>query len=220
MSVWVPRPGLSRQSGSVSSIALVCLGRDAAPRALTSVLGPSPRRQHHFSAARRPSSITAGPFDGSVTIARVWHGPPTTERRLVSTSPPKSDKDGSPTADDKSISPDAPKESLPTRVWAKVKHEAAHYYHGSKLLVSEVRISSRLMLKLMRGGSLTRRENRQVINATVKQVTPADELVIAQTDDHRSAAPDTIFGVCGRSVYGTVAASSNQTFPQYVTEYI
>jgi LETM1 and EF-hand domain-containing protein 1, mitochondrial len=47
-------------------------------------------------------------------------------------------------------------------VWKKVKHEAQHYWHGSKLLVSEVRIASRLQLKILRGGNLTRRERRQV----------------------------------------------------------
>ena len=54
---------------------------------------------------------------------------------------------------------DAP---LATRVWKKVKHEAQHYWHGSKLLAAEVRISSRLQWKLLHGESLTRRERRQV----------------------------------------------------------
>ncbi len=54
-----------------------------------------------------------------------------------------------------------PKAPLSTRVWAKVKHEAQHYWHGSKLLVSEVRISGRLQWKLLHGDSLTRRERRQ-----------------------------------------------------------
>ena len=33
---------------------------------------------------------------------------------------------------------------LMTRAWSKVKNEAAHYWHGSKLLAAGVRISSRL----------------------------------------------------------------------------
>ena len=61
--------------------------------------------------------------------------------------------------------PPAPKEPKPaplmTRAWKKVKHEAAHYWHGSKLLVSEVRISARLQWKILHGESLTRRERRQ-----------------------------------------------------------
>jgi hypothetical protein len=61
-------------------------------------------------------------------------------------------------------SPPTPKEDGPllTRAWKKVKHEAQHYWHGSKLLVSEVRISSRLQWKILHGESLTRRERRQV----------------------------------------------------------
>jgi LETM1 and EF-hand domain-containing protein 1 len=63
-------------------------------------------------------------------------------------------------------SPPATKEAqnvpLTTRVWKKIKHEAAHYWHGSKLLVSEVRIGARLQWKILQGESLTRRERRQV----------------------------------------------------------
>ena len=54
-----------------------------------------------------------------------------------------------------------PKEPLGTRIWKRVKHEAQHYWHGSKLLVSEVRISSKLQWKILHGEGLTRRERRQ-----------------------------------------------------------
>lgn len=47
-------------------------------------------------------------------------------------------------------------------IWQKVKHEAAHYWDGTKLLVAEVRISSKLALKMAAGYELTRREHRQV----------------------------------------------------------
>ena len=67
-------------------------------------------------------------------------------------------------AEAKATSIDAVKEPLGTRVWKKVKHEAAHYWHGSKLLVSEVRISARLQWKILHGETLTRRERRQVSN--------------------------------------------------------
>lgn len=56
---------------------------------------------------------------------------------------------------------DQPKLSLSVRVWRKVRHEAAHYWSGTKLLVSEVRISSRLQWKILQGETLTRRERRQ-----------------------------------------------------------
>ncbi|KAK2466966.1 hypothetical protein APHAL10511_001224 [Amanita phalloides] len=62
--------------------------------------------------------------------------------------------------------PDTVKAPLTTRVWKKVKHEAQHYWHGTKLLVSEVRISSKLQWKILQGESLTRRERRQLRRTT------------------------------------------------------
>jgi hypothetical protein len=47
-------------------------------------------------------------------------------------------------------------------LWQKIKEEAIHYWHGTKLLGLEVRISSRLIYKMLQGAKLTRRENRQV----------------------------------------------------------
>lgn len=47
-------------------------------------------------------------------------------------------------------------------LWQKVKDEAVHYWHGTKLLGLEIRISSKLIWKLLKGGKLTRREARQV----------------------------------------------------------
>jgi len=55
-----------------------------------------------------------------------------------------------------------PPAPLQTRIWKKVKHEAQHYWHGSKLLVSDVRIASKLQWKILHGDTLTRRERRQV----------------------------------------------------------
>lgn len=52
-------------------------------------------------------------------------------------------------------------------VWQKVKKEAAHYWDGTKLLVTEVKISSKLALKMAAGYELTRREYRQVAFPTV-----------------------------------------------------
>lgn len=48
------------------------------------------------------------------------------------------------------------------RAWAVVKKEAAHYWDGTKLLGHEIKISSKLQWKVLQGGSLTRRERRQV----------------------------------------------------------
>jgi len=44
----------------------------------------------------------------------------------------------------------------------KIKKEAQHYWDGTKLLATEVKISSRLALKMAAGYELSRREHRQV----------------------------------------------------------
>lgn len=44
----------------------------------------------------------------------------------------------------------------------RIKEEAIHYWHGTKLLGLEIRISAKLTSKLLKGGKLTRREQRQV----------------------------------------------------------
>ncbi len=44
----------------------------------------------------------------------------------------------------------------------KIKKEIMHYWDGTKLLAAEIRISSRLALKMAAGYELSRRESRQV----------------------------------------------------------
>ena len=48
----------------------------------------------------------------------------------------------------------------------KIKHEIQHYWDGTKLLATEVKISSKLALKMAAGYELTRRENRQLQRTT------------------------------------------------------
>ncbi|KAK3694583.1 LETM1-like protein-domain-containing protein [Podospora appendiculata] len=54
------------------------------------------------------------------------------------------------------------KEEKKLTIGQKIKKEAQHYWDGTKLLSSEVKISSRLALKMAAGYELTRRENRQL----------------------------------------------------------
>ncbi|KAH6687845.1 mitochondrial distribution and morphology protein [Plectosphaerella plurivora] len=57
---------------------------------------------------------------------------------------------------------DAKKEEKKLTVWQKVKKEANHYWDGTKLLAAEVKISTRLALKMAAGYELSRRESRQL----------------------------------------------------------
>jgi LETM1 and EF-hand domain-containing protein 1 len=51
-----------------------------------------------------------------------------------------------------------PKKSL----WVRFKNEMIHYWHGTKLLGKEIKISTKLAGRLLNGNKLTRREQRQV----------------------------------------------------------
>ncbi|KAF8709388.1 LETM1-like protein, partial [Rhizoctonia solani] len=52
------------------------------------------------------------------------------------------------------------------KAWVWIKHEANHYWDGSKLLAAEVRVSSKLLRKVLNGARLTRRERRQLTRTT------------------------------------------------------
>jgi len=54
------------------------------------------------------------------------------------------------------------KEEKKLTLGQKIKKEVQHYWDGTKLLAAEVKISSRLALKMAAGYELTRRENRQL----------------------------------------------------------
>lgn len=54
------------------------------------------------------------------------------------------------------------KEAKKLTLGQKIKKEVQHYWDGTKLLATEVRISSKLALKMAAGYELSRRENRQL----------------------------------------------------------
>ncbi len=55
-----------------------------------------------------------------------------------------------------------PKKSL----WVRFKDEVNHYYSGFKLLFLDVKVSSKIVWKILRGKTLTRRESRQLVRTT------------------------------------------------------
>eukprot|EP00049_Salpingoeca_infusionum_P025675 m.21147 g.21147 ORF g.21147 m.21147 type:complete len:729 (-) comp8244_c0_seq2:534-2720(-) len=52
------------------------------------------------------------------------------------------------------------------KLWEAVKHEARHYRDGFKLLATDIKVSSRLLKKLVGANSLTRRERNQLVRTT------------------------------------------------------
>ncbi|CAG8488398.1 2906_t:CDS:10 [Ambispora gerdemannii] len=51
-------------------------------------------------------------------------------------------------------------------ILTRIKDELVHYWDGTKLLGLEIRISTKLLFKLLRGQTLTRREDRQLRRTT------------------------------------------------------
>lgn len=63
------------------------------------------------------------------------------------------------------------KENAKLTLWQKVKKEASHYWDGTKLLGVEVKISTKLAIKMAAGYELSRREHRQVRFVLPKQIS-------------------------------------------------
>ncbi|KAI6124831.1 LETM1-like protein-domain-containing protein [Pisolithus croceorrhizus] len=153
MSLWLPRSQQQQAIVLLSSrnralLHTLAFRRPAAAIARSSV----------FLVARRSDDSRNAPR----TFAVVRLQSTSTSTGAANTTVPSS------SSEQPKPSPPVPKEDAPllTRAWKKVKHEAKHYWHGSKLLVSEVRISARLQWKILHGESLTRRERRQLKRTT------------------------------------------------------
>lgn len=72
-------------------------------------------------------------------------------------------------AKDKSVEKNGKKEEKKLTLGQKIKKEAQHYWDGTKLLATEVKISTRLALKMGAGYELSRREHRQ-LQRTVQDI--------------------------------------------------
>ncbi|KAF3991468.1 hypothetical protein FT663_01357 [Candidozyma haemuli var. vulneris] len=55
-----------------------------------------------------------------------------------------------------------PAEKPKPTLWEKIKHEASHYWSGTKLLGYEIKVSTKLLVKMVSGYGLSRRENNQL----------------------------------------------------------
>ncbi len=192
MSVWLPR--------APAPLLLRTFSRH--PHLLVSV--------RTYAAASQQSRLPFHPLYasgyGRVKDASAQQEP----RRELHSSPVQQDAPTtSSTTNDPKALPPAPKDDAPlaTRVWKKVKHEVQHYWHGSKLLAAEVRISSRLQWKLLHGESLTRRERRQVRMPCASSGAPRSMLtgtwmLAAQADDTGHSAAHPVRRLRDRAIYG------------------
>ncbi|TFY52643.1 hypothetical protein EVJ58_g9902 [Rhodofomes roseus] len=145
MSVWLPRtsPALLARTASRQNqlVTLRVLAVSRSPHLPLTPLAASAFSRRYESTRPSPENARNASTSATEPSAEPKPTPPT----------PKEPTDAAP---------------LATRVWKKVKHEAQHYWHGSKLLGAEVRISSRLVWKILHGEILTRRERRQLKRTT------------------------------------------------------
>jgi len=88
------------------------------------------------------------------------------EKAQTAATPAAKEEDGSSSAltasaeSEKQV--DEAKEAKKLTLWQKIMREVHHYWDGTKLLAAEVRISTKLAMKMAAGYELTRRENRQL----------------------------------------------------------
>ncbi|KAJ3212718.1 hypothetical protein HDU67_003635 [Dinochytrium kinnereticum] len=113
------------------------------------------------AANEKPDSATSTPVgpsgtaDATKTAEAAQVAAPSTE---AATTPITTSTSVPTTPAASAVETPEPKKSLLVRI----KEEARHYWHGTKLLGAEVSISWRLIKKLLNGHTLTRRENRQL----------------------------------------------------------
>jgi LETM1-like protein len=157
MSIWLPQA--SRHVHRVTALHATARGSTSLKYAAASDFANYRHSQRQFASINYYNSVFTTYYPLYPRLAAGCRS------YTTSTNPTKA-KDAASNTETPPPSSNVPAEPLEpwrTRIWAKVKHEAAHYWHGSKLLVSEMRISLRLVFSLLRGKTLTRREKRQVL---------------------------------------------------------
>ncbi|KAL9035648.1 MAG: hypothetical protein Q9180_004750 [Flavoplaca navasiana] len=113
----------------------------------------------------KPSSETASSVSAQTTKAAsqetVTDVPKTKATEQQSLAELAADKANATKLDEK-IAAESKKEQKKLTIMQKVRKEIQHYWDGTKLLATEVKISTKLALRMAAGYELSRRENRQL----------------------------------------------------------
>jgi hypothetical protein len=102
----------------------------------------------------------------------------------------------------------------------KIKKELLHYWDGTKLLVTEVRISSKLALKMAAGYELTRRERRQVRIVAISLWQRVLIWTIVATYSTGSRTTNPVLAFCHCSIRRIAVASGTEAVPQHASQHI
>ncbi|KAI9374763.1 LETM1-like protein-domain-containing protein [Aspergillus egyptiacus] len=151
----------------ISALAILVSQRGYATEQSTSTPSSSNLPPPGFNAEQAKKPISAdqaqSPGAGAKHPASPSAGSSVQEQSIVQ----KADKENnlvtkSAAAGDKKVAEEQKKEAKKLTLGQKIKKEVQHYWDGTKLLATEVRISSRLALKMAAGYELSRREHRQL----------------------------------------------------------
>jgi LETM1 and EF-hand domain-containing protein 1 len=151
----------------VTALAILVPKRGYATEQSTNTSGPSNLPPPGFNAeqAKNPISVDqAQPASAKANQDTNPKGEVSVQSQNVQSTSKESDLGIKSVAEDKDKKAveEPKKESKKLTIGQKIKKEIQHYWDGTKLLATEVRISSRLALKMAGGYELSRREHRQL----------------------------------------------------------
>lgn len=128
-------------------------------------------KKHLARDESKRSATSKGASDAAASIAEDTVGgrskaqatgaPKTKATEDMSLAELAADKEASAQAEENNLA-EAKKDQKKLTFTQKVKREILHYWDGTKLLATEIRISTKLALKMAAGYELSRRENRQL----------------------------------------------------------
>ncbi|KAH3687868.1 hypothetical protein WICPIJ_001161 [Wickerhamomyces pijperi] len=122
-------------------------------------------KQNHFSTML--THILKKQSSGLVTVRRQAVGLQRLQiNRYQSTQPSTNDKELKKPSTTTTVPVTTPSTEVKPPLWDRIKHEAQHYWDGTKLLGYEVKVSTKLLFKMLRGYELTRREHSQLTRTT------------------------------------------------------
>ncbi|KAL5001202.1 LETM1-like protein-domain-containing protein [Aspergillus recurvatus] len=148
----------------VTALAVLVPKRGYATEQSTSTSGPSNLPPPGFNAeqAKKPIPIDqAQSASAKANQEATPKGEVSVQSQNVQSSSKESDLGTKSVVEDKK-GEEPKKDSKKLTIGQKIKKEIQHYWDGTKLLATEVRISSRLALKMAGGYELSRREHRQL----------------------------------------------------------
>ena len=179
---------------------------------------PKQASQHLLKQNQQQSNKTADKHDPLIPKSGATANPKTHAQDVQTLSELKVEKSAAETKEEKKVLAKKEEEKKKLTVWQKVKKELVHYWDGTKLLGFEVRISSKLALKMAAGYELTRRERRQV--RMWRRYLRMLLTKLAATHRTGPCSLGTLPALRHRPLCGAAAPSSPQALPQHVAQYI